>query len=89
MTLQRTMLQYNYKEVRGMALSNAERSKRYRERLKQKAAEGDAHASKMVAKNKNAQLFRNAKSYAKNHATLEEIAILKKILDERKKKLKK
>ena len=83
------MLQYNYKEVRGMALSNAERSKRYRERLKKKAAAGDAHASKMVEKNKNAQLFRNAKSYAKNHATMEEVTIFRKILDEREKKLKK
>ncbi|WEB30156.1 hypothetical protein PUW59_05240 [Lactobacillus mulieris] len=72
-----------------MALTQVEKNRRYREKLKQKAAAGDADAAKKISAEKNKQPSRAAKSYLKNHATMEEIAIFRKILDEREKKLKK
>lgn len=72
-----------------MVLSQVEKNKRYRERLKQKAAAGDEEAARKIKSEKNKQASRTVKSYLKNHATLEEIAIFRKVLDEREKKLKK
>lgn len=71
-----------------MTKTQAEYQKAYRERLKQKAAEGDAHASKMVERERAAQPFRNAKNFIKNHANIKQLRELRELTLDREKDLK-
>ncbi|MCZ3844145.1 hypothetical protein [Lactobacillus mulieris] len=71
-----------------MAKTQAEYQKAYRERLKQKAAAGDAHAAKMVKREKTAQPFRNAKNFIKNHANIKQLRELRELTLDREKDLK-
>ncbi|KRL63522.1 hypothetical protein [Lactobacillus psittaci] len=71
-----------------MVLTNAEKQRRYRERLKAKAAKGDIKAVELIRQDKKAQYFRSAKSFIKNHATLEQLTVLREIILNREKYLK-
>lgn len=70
-----------------MAMTPAERQRRYRERLKAKAAAGDKHAKNVISNDKKAQKLRNYKSHTKTYltkyATQAELKEFKKIIQER------
>lgn len=70
-----------------MALTPAEKQRRYRERLKAKAAAGDEHAQTVIQNDKQTQKIRNYKSHAKTYltkyATPDELKKFKKIIQER------
>lgn len=70
-----------------MAMTPAERQRRYRERLKAKAATGDQHAKNVIASDKEAQKLRNYKSHAKTYlskyASKDELKEFEKIIQKR------
>ena len=73
-----------------MALTTAEKSKRYRERLKEKAQAGDKHAIEMLEKKREKSRtlksrFSTCLSYIRLHATKEEIEQIKKVIKNKEK----
>lgn len=63
-----------------MALTPAEKQRRYRERLKAKAAAGDEKA-KAVIKRKNSRApYNNAKNFIRNRATPEQLKEFQEII---------
>ncbi len=71
-----------------MVQSNSEASKRYRSNLKIRAAAGDKQAIEQLEKNRKNQLFRNAKSFIKNHATIAQAREIRELTLERERELK-
>lgn len=72
-----------------MVLTPAEKSKRYRERLKEKAQAGDKHAIEMLEKKREKSRtlksrFSTCLSYIRLHATREEIEEIKKVIKNKK-----
>lgn len=72
-----------------MALTPAEKSKRYRERLKEKAQAGDKHAIELLEKKREKSRtlksrFSTCLSYIRLHATREEIEEIKKVIKNKK-----
>lgn len=65
-------------------MTPAERQRRYRERLKEKAAAGDEHAKNVIKSDKKAQQLRNYKSntkkYLSEYATQKELKEFQKII---------
>ena len=71
-----------------MALTPAEKQRRYRERLKARAADGDGEAVKQLNKKPSTekQGFSRAKSFIRLHATANQLKELEKIIQEKLKK---
>lgn len=73
-----------------MVLTPAEKSKRYRERLKEKAQAGDKHAIELLEKKREKSRtlksrFSTCLSYIRLHATKEEIEEIKKVIKNKEK----
>ena len=74
-----------------MVLTPAEKSRRYRERLKEKAQAGDKHAIELLEKKREKSRtlksrFSTCLSYIRLHATREEIEEIKKVKKKKKKR---
>lgn len=66
-----------------MAMTPAERQRKYRERLKKKALEGDKQALEVVERQKERDRqsgFTRAKTFINKHATSEQLLELEKII---------
>lgn len=68
-----------------MAMTPAEKQRRYRERLKAKAAAGDEKAVKQLTKKRDtrAEGFSRAKTFIKLHATRSQLDELNKMIQKK------
>lgn len=76
-----------------MAMTAAERQKKYRERLKAKAAAGDERAINQIQKNRkqsstSVKGLSGARTFIKLHANLEQLDELKNLIADRENYLK-